>query len=80
MKDLPSEQREILAEYLKRRGIRDWVESRAGHPPDPGRLSFNFHGSPGGTLTLAVLDPRAPQDGGLQCATIGGWPAEVESK
>jgi len=82
MKDLPSEQQETLAEYVRGRHRRGWVESKVGRPPDLSRLSFAFWGSPGGTVTLAILDPRAPQSGGLQCAEIGGWPEEeaAESK
>lgn len=80
LKDLPREQREVLAEFLTRGYSRDWVESKVGRPPDLGRLTFAFEGSRGGTVTFVVLDPSSPGSGGLRCADIGGWPEEGEQR
>jgi hypothetical protein len=75
LRDLPPASRDVLIEYLKQAGVRDWVESKVGRPPDLGRLGLRFEGSPGSTVTLALIDPADP-DSDNRFHDIGAWPSE----
>jgi len=80
LRDCPRMQQDTLAEFLRSYRVRDWVESKVGRPPDIGRLTFQFEGAPGSTVTLVILDPVNPGDGGLRCSDIGSWPANQGQK